>query len=196
LAGSLPKLVIEELRNDIEPLKHSNITEKHKSKQIHRKYFERFDTLLGNNSNGPSWLKEPNIAVIVKEAIHYHENKLYSLLAYCIMPNHVHMLIEPLVKNSEKDRDEGGHINGRDSVSTYNVTKILSSLKKHTALCANRALNRNGAFWQHESYDHVIRDSDELERTIWYILYNPVRAGFVKEPDNWEWSYCKSEYLL
>jgi REP element-mobilizing transposase RayT len=186
LAGSLPRHVLEELRHEKELLKlNDNVTNK-KCPQPSRLYFERFDALLGETSSGPIWLKEFDIAIIVKDAIHFRDNKLYNLIAYCIMPNHVHMLFE-LISNTNK--------NFRVGDSTYMITKILASLKKYTALRANRILKRSGAFWQHESYDHVIRDSDELERTIWYILYNPVKAGLVKHPDNWKWSYCKPEYI-
>ncbi len=54
---------------------------------------------------------------------------------------------------------------------------------------ANKILNRKGAFWQHESYDHVVRDGNELERIINYVLHNPVRAGLVSSRDQWKWSY-------
>ena len=67
----------------------------------------------------------------------------------------------------------------------------MGSLKKHTALEANKVLHRTGAFWQHESYDHVIRDSKELERMIWYVLYNPVKAGLTDSWEKWRWTYCK-----
>lgn len=58
---------------------------------------------------------------------------------------------------------------------------------------ANLILNRTGAFWQNESYDHVIRDNEELRFTVYYILQNPVKAGFVKNWKEWTWSYCKPE---
>ena len=72
----------------------------------------------------------------------------------------------------------------------------MESLKKYTALRSNRILQRSGSFWQQESYDHVIRDGDELENTLWYILYNPVKAKFVNEWEQWKWSYCKPELLM
>lgn len=57
------------------------------------------------------------------------------------------------------------------------VTKILMSLKRYTACECKKILNRTGAFWQPESYDHLIRNQDELERIIAYSLNNPVKAG-------------------
>jgi len=82
---------------------------------------------------------------------------------------------------------------GRDRVPSYKVTEILGSIKKHTALRTNWVLGRTGAFWHSESYDHVIRDADELNRTIRYILENPVKAGLCKHWKDWPWSYVKPE---
>lgn len=76
----------------------------------------------------------------------------------------------------------------------YPVTKILHSIKSYTALECNKLLDRKGTFWQSESYDRVIRSSDELENTIRYVLNNPVKAGLVEEWTNWPHSYCKPEF--
>lgn len=48
--------------------------------------------------------------------------------------------------------------------------------------------------WQHESFDRVIRDAEELESTIRYVLNNPVKAGLVDEWQDWPFSYCKSKF--
>ncbi len=98
------------------------------------------------------------------------------------MPNHVH-----IVFSVTRIADSSS----RNSVSTYIVTKILQELKKYTALRANKILNKSGQFWHHESYDHVVRDDRELENIVDYVLHNPVKAGLVKEPENWKWSYIK-----
>jgi REP element-mobilizing transposase RayT len=67
----------------------------------------------------------------------------------------------------------------------------MHSIKRHTAYEANLILNRSGDFWQHESYDHIVRDDAEFERIVKYVLYNPVKADLVKEQADWKWSYCK-----
>jgi putative transposase len=191
LAGSLPAQVIEELKQGRKKSEQKSNNSKNtytqykKLAQRRKTNYEQFDSLLDQSSGEPHWLKEPDVAMIVKEAIHYRDSEVYNLLAYCIMPNHVHMLFELLSDTV-----------GRNSISTYKVTNIIGALKKHTALQANRILQRSGAFWQHESYDHVIRDNNELENTLWYILFNPVKAGLTKEWEQWKWSYCKPELML
>jgi REP element-mobilizing transposase RayT len=67
----------------------------------------------------------------------------------------------------------------------------MHSLKRYTARQANQLLGREGAFWQHENYDHVVRDEEEWQRIITYILNNPVKAGLVQNWEDWEWTYYK-----
>ena len=69
----------------------------------------------------------------------------------------------------------------------------MQSLKGFTSREANRLLERSGTFWEHESYDHFVRDEDEWKRIIAYVLNNPVKAGFVKDWKEWEWSYCRPQ---
>lgn len=108
----------------------------------------------------------------------------YKLMTYCIMPNHVHLLIESLINESANHR-------GRSA--EYPITDTLRLLKGRTARNCNLELKRNGSFWQHESYDRVVRDKQALERTILYILNNPVKAGLVKEWKNWQFTYISTE---
>ena|SRR5258707_600080 len=78
----------------------------------------------------------------------------------------------------------------RNTIPTY---KMLQSLKGHTARKSNAILRRDGAFWQDESYDHVIQNGTELERTILYVLNNPVAAGLVSLWEQWRWTYVKPD---
>jgi len=93
------------------------------------------------------------------------------------MSNHVHLVMTPR-------RDEHGEY--------WAMQNILHSLKGYTAGKANRLLGRTGAFWQHESYDHYVRDDDEWRRIRWYVISNPVKAGLVSDPAEWEWTYCRT----
>jgi len=140
-----------------------------------RRYFEKWDASLDDEKNGPHWLAQSEIADIVKEAMHYRDGMVFDLHAYCIMSNHVHVIFEPIGK-SECHSD---------------LPKIMQSLKRHTARHANTFLGREGAFWQDESYDHVIRDWEEYARMVHYVLENPVKCRLVSRWDEWPWTYCK-----
>ena len=172
LDGSLPKKVIYELQDE----RDNNILQiksKAKSKadiisgllENQDLYFNKFDTLLDDPSTGPTYLSQKNIAIIVKDAIHYLDNKDYILICYCIMSNHVHLRI----------------------YKTKRVLyKILQSLKRFTGREANKLLDRQGAFWQKESYDNLIRSRNELSNKIRYVLNNPVKARLVNSWEDWE----------
>jgi REP element-mobilizing transposase RayT len=212
LNGSLPVEVIKRLQKEREKeLKeiegYDNLeVRKEKYLTYQSQYFGKFDKLLDNASSGPTWLKENNAAQIVKDAMHYYDKKSYDLICYTIMSNHVHQIFTPIVNRiSDSTKATGGNsdpttinnetTNPRNRVSGYNVTKILQDLKKYTAGKCNKALNRSGTFWQHESYDHVVRDSNELKRIVNYVLNNPVKAGLCEKWEDWKWSYCNFELM-
>jgi putative transposase len=94
------------------------------------------------------------------------------------MPNHVHLVITPL-KNP-------------DGVE-YSLSQIMHNIKRNSGKQANILLNRTGPFWQHESYDHFIRNEAEFIKTIEYVLLNPIKAGLVEDWTQWKWSYCKHD---
>ena len=175
LKNSLPNEVIEALREEREHEKQNQLDEQH--------YFERWEEFLDKAQFGPRWLLQPEIADIVKEAMHYRDGKVFDLHAFCIMSNHVHVVFEPLSRAE-------CHSALRSEYHS-DLHKIMQSLKRHTARQANISLGREGAFWQDESYDHVIRDNEEYARIINYILENPVKAGLVSRWEEWRWTYCK-----
>jgi hypothetical protein len=67
--------------------------------------------------------------------------------------------------------------------------------KSYTAVKANRILKRKGQFWHHESYDHYIRNEDELYKIINYILNNPVKAGLIGDYREWPYKWLNEEYV-
>ncbi|NOT64015.1 MAG: hypothetical protein HOP19_27695 [Acidobacteria bacterium] len=69
------------------------------------------------------------------------------------------------------------------------LASIMGALKGWTARRCNEALNRSGQFWQHESYDHIIRKPGEWARVVNYVINNPVKAGLVTDWQDWPWSY-------
>jgi REP element-mobilizing transposase RayT len=131
---------------------------------------------LTQSDSGPHWLKESELADQVAESVHYRDGKVYDLMAFCVMPNHLHLVFTPLV-------DARGKPNS--------IVKIMQSLKGYTAHECNQLLGREGAFWQHESFDHWARDAAERKRIIRYVMMNPVRAGLVESWDDWPWTYIR-----
>jgi REP element-mobilizing transposase RayT len=181
LADSLPKSAIVKLKLLQESLKNSNV----EAEKIQRAIFYKYEDLLDGAEYGPQWLSQNAFANIIADSIMYRNNKEYDLYCFCIMSNHVHLVFK-MYELVEYDK------------AIFNqptpLTKVLKELKRYTANEANKILGRRGQFWQHESYDRVIRNNKELERTIRYTLNNPVKAGLIKHWQDWEFSYCKTEF--
>lgn len=131
--------------------------------ELGRKIEKYLDKGLGN-----AFLKNKEIAGIVQGVLLFWDKKKYNLIAWVIMPNHVHMLLRPQ--------------------ETFTLSKIMHSIKSFTANKANKKLGRTGEFWQHEYFDRYTRDYKHLERVISYIENNPVKAKLCSKPDEWEFS--------
>ena len=141
------------------------------------KVFKKYDLLLDKPANKTQYLKQPQIFEICKKSIHYYDNKEYKLICYCIMPNHVHLVID-LINNKRLLGD------------------ILGSIKKYSARGSNKALGKKGKFWQSESFDRLVRDEVELYYVIRYVLMNPVNAGLAKNWKEWKGTYCHPEFKV
>jgi putative transposase len=154
-------------------------------------YAQRFDNAIHTYHGGPHWLARVDIAQLVKDSLVYAGAKWCSLLAYCIMSNHVHAMIGigdwPVSIGAE---GEGLELDKKHIPKEFPLTNALGSIKKYTARRANRILGRSGAFWQEETFDHLIRNGEELERAAWYTLMNPVKAGLCHGWEDWPWTYC------
>ncbi|MCP5101073.1 MAG: hypothetical protein GY943_36445 [Chloroflexi bacterium] len=178
LAGSLPNAVIAQLQADYEAEKLAATTDDGRY-VAEKRYYGRFDDML-HHSTDPNYLKQPALANLVAASLHYRDQQVYRLDAFSIMSNHVHVLFAPL--------EDGVNLDGTPKY--HKLSKIMQSLKRHTARECNLLLGRQGTFWQAESYDHIVRDESEWQRILWYILQNPVKAGLVGEWQEWPYSYC------
>ena len=196
LHGTLPTEVVNRLKAmKEERLKlvagyNNSRVKSEKYSELKKEYFKLYDNYLDRASSGSRWLKDERIAEIVKSSIHFRNGKEYDLIAYTIMPNHVHLVILP---NLERFAES---LNPESKETLYIVTKVLQDLKKYTARECNKLLNRKGSFWQHESYDHVVRDMKALRRIVDYVLNNPVKAGLVNVWVEWKHSYVNEIFLV
>jgi len=94
-----------------------------------------------------------------------------------VMPDHVHAIFTPLVDYEEME------------VSP--LAKIMDAIKGPSAHKVNKALGRKGRVWQPESFDHVLRCSENLDAKIEYLLQNPVRSGLVRDSAQYSWFWQK-----
>lgn len=114
--------------------------------------------------HGECHLRQPEIAALVQENLLHFDGARYRLLAWVVMPNHVHALIE---------------------TSQTPLAEILHGWKSYTGKAANRLLKRTGDFWQVEYFDRYIRDEDHFRKAVRYVENNPVKARLVESPEEW-----------
>lgn len=118
--------------------------------------------------HGACLLRDDRVASIVEEAILHFDGKRYRIIAWCVMPTHVHVIVE-LWEN-------------------FSLNQILHSWKSYTAHQLNKALNRSGTFWFREYHDRYIRNDQHLADAVEYVENNPVKAGLVRTKQQWKWS--------
>jgi len=138
--------------------------------------FAKRDDYLDTCRDGPTWLAEPIASMEVAASILWGVPDRYHLYAWCVLSNHVHVLLKP----------------------TIELKKITQGIKGYTAYQINGLQNqRDRVFWQDESYDHWCRDEEEFYRIIAYIENNPVKANLCISPDQWRWSsaYVRARFV-
>lgn len=124
-----------------------------------------------DRGRGACWLRRPEIARLVEDALLHFDGERYRLSAWCVMPNHVHVLFE---------------------VGTTPLGEIMKSWKGYSAREANRFLGRQGAFWEEEYWDRYMRDERHFRETVRYVENNPVKARLTKTPDPREWPWSSA----
>jgi len=148
-----------------------------RSRQLALRHFAMLESLLDRAGDGPTWLSNHRVAKVVTEALHYRDGKQYRLDVFSIMPNHVHVVFKPSIRHDIPE----------------SLSSIMHSLKRNPAKRANEVLSRSGAFWEHETFDHYIRNQGEWKRIVRYVLNNPVKAGLIKAWPEWPWNYVRGE---
>jgi len=161
LADALPHEVLARLERSLE---------KQPEDKQSRERRIRLQVLLDAGS-GECWLRRQDCAQCVEEALLHFDGDRYRLLAWVVMPNHVHGVLEII----------NGH--GLDSV--------VHSWKSYSAKRVNSAVGRSGRLWQPEYWDRFIRDERHLREAITYTENNPVMAGFCENAVEWRFGSAR-----
>jgi REP element-mobilizing transposase RayT len=159
LADALPKQVVAEMAERREHWKKTHDLANLSSEELaeyYKLFSEHYENLL-NAGSGSCILRDAQNAKIVADAFRFFEHERYELDEFVIMPNHVHILVKPL--------------------PGYRLDDILHSWKSFTANKINKRLGRTGQLWQHESYDHIVRNERAMEAIRNYIRENPKVGG-------------------
>ncbi len=165
LADSLPGNVVNEWRRELQSLLNSTDSQISKNAQadLHRRI-----ALYEDAGHGSCLLGKPAHAAIVQAAFIEGHGSTYKLIAWCIMPNHVHVLLR--------------------MIDDTPLGNIIKKLKASSAIEINRLLGRTGPLWMPDYHDRYIRDMDHLHNSQSYIRNNPVKAGLCEKPEAWPFS--------
>jgi putative transposase len=177
LADSLPLDLINKIQNSLpgiaggSPANRNGYTEDQvKKRKLIEKYLD--------HGYGACYLKNPKIAQVVANNWKHFDNKRYDLIAYVIMPNHVHLLIKTYQGHALKDV-----VHSWKSYTGHKIKKILTEAQ------AGEPPAIPAKVWMEDYWDRFIRDEKHFHTSIKYILENPLKATLVKQIDQWPWIY-------
>jgi REP element-mobilizing transposase RayT len=175
LADSLPQSVLRQIEFEKQNMvRTANRQERELSpdeyRQLARLSSVRIERYLDSGA-GACYLRNPSVAEVVSEALLYFDERRYRLFSWCVMPNHVHVVVGLFPGNS--------------------LAVTLHSWKSFTAK-KTRALTGTANLWQREYYDHLLRSEAEFERAIQYVLDNPTKAGL----RDWQWVWMRGRDAL
>ena len=183
LADSLPKQVVERLERKISslPLEQQDVERR-----------KRVEAWI-DAGHGSCVLRDPLMAEMVQSTILFFDHQRYRLFAWVVMPNHVHVLFQPM--------------------AGWTLAQIVTSWKSFTGRRisafggpGNATLQRGShvtparlepgvpgeRIWHREYWDRYIRDEVHFRQTLDYIHANPVKAGLVTRAEEWRWSSAQS----
>jgi putative transposase len=124
-----------------------------------------------DDSWGACLLADPRVATIVENTLLFGDGTRYVLLAWVVMPNHIHALIE--------------------TKESWPLERALHGWKGYTAKQMNAVLERQGPLWEREYHDRYVRDEVPLGNAVLYVHNNPVKAGLVERPEDWRYSSAR-----
>lgn len=146
---SIPQGRLQEWRREHQAwlARHPGPHSREERRTYNRLFPRRFLRWL-DDGHGKCVLRDVRLRRVVEEALQHFDGRRYELDEYAILPNHVHIVVKP---------------------TSHGLSSILGSWKSYTAREINRRLGTSGRFWQKESFDHIVRSRDELERVRRYI---------------------------
>ena len=181
LKGCLPvgplRLLNEELREQLATIKKQDATSSDHFHRVLEEYQRRYDDLLDAQDQTKYLLHDPRAARAVLDSWAWlEERRRCRRLAICVMGNHVHALIA-----------------GLEGVTSYQLGDLLGQHKRFTDDAIKKALGIDEKVWELGFFDRYVRPG-QLERVLAYVLNNPVKAGLVRDWQDWGSTYVAEEY--
>jgi REP element-mobilizing transposase RayT len=125
----------------------------------------------------------PKARTIVLNSLRHFHNKRYEMFAACVMPDHVHFLIQPW---PEGDDDKG-------NTAFRRLSELVHSIKSFSAHEINEIENKSGSIWEKERFDRYVRSDRDLQEKFHYILRNPWNSGVAKQNEDYQWVWTQGD---
>ncbi len=126
----------------------------------------------------------PEARTMVLDALrHFHGNR-YELFAACVMPDHVHFLVQPWTKEKESGDAEAGF---------WKLSELVRSVKSFSAHEINKAEGTTGSLWEKEQFDRYVRSDRDLAEKFHYIVRNPWESAVVAPDQDYAWVWTAHE---
>jgi RecG-like helicase/REP element-mobilizing transposase RayT len=125
----------------------------------------------------------PKARTIVLNSLRHFHNKRYEMFAACVMPDHVHFLIQPW---PEGDDDKG-------NTAFWRLSELVHSIKSFSAHEINEIENKSGSIWEKERFDRYVRSDRDLQEKFHYILRNPWNSGVAKQNEDYQWVWTQGD---
>ncbi len=125
----------------------------------------------------------PEARTIALDALQHFHQQRYELFAACVMPDHVHLLIQPWPKANDENGD----------VIFWNLSDLLRSAKSFSAHRINKLENKSGSVWERERFDRYIRSDRDLAEKFHYITRNPWAAEVVRANEDYPWLWTQED---
>jgi putative transposase len=158
LNDAVPKAVVDRWRRELS----------HEPEAVRERKLRAWIAKYEDAGHGSCLLRKDPHASTVQESLFHADGTRYRLLEWCVMPNHVHVLIE-----------------AKEGMA---LGEIVRTWKTYTAKVINAGEGTKGSMWETDYHDRYIRDLDHLENARLYIRKNPVKAGLCSAPEAWRWS--------
>ncbi len=171
-AGTLPRDVVAKLAAEREALQETGCTDEDAWLELRRRQFLRIEALLdAAQANADLVLTAEGLPQTILDSLGWLSREGgWSIGAATVMPTHVHIVMRNLTGRSGELLDD------------------LGKIKRFTGRTANRVHAREGEFWARDDFDHWCRTPEKVEAAVRYVRENPVKAGLVKQWDDWPWT--------
>jgi REP element-mobilizing transposase RayT len=180
------KIKLEMARNQFDHAMKLNKTDeeltafKDKIYQLKKAHAKQLEKILHNNRHPEVDLRKTNNLDKMLESLQFWENNRVENIAWSVMPNHVHWVF---------------HLKEKDQFNqSTNFGKLMQSVKRFTANSINKNEGKKGSLWLDESFDTTIRNEYHLHNVINYTLHNPVKAGLVRNWQDWKGNFVSEKY--